>query len=197
MVRITSRHSYGGTHWSMKWDFREIEQYMEQLQREMPQLVASIVVDLAVKAIQIEKGRLNRMAAMAQPAKFNTDGGRWPEMKSIRDGHNVLANSLKYRYNDYGGEQTVSVFSAPFPTGPTGRRSRGPGDGKLASIHEAGTSEFESGLKNKFKHKGFKALNFISNMRDYVASGFIDAFLKAETAVHPNGPGAPPIRRKG
>jgi len=194
----TGKSGWGhGTQWSLRADYRELEQYLARLQRQMPRVLGDTLKELAEENIEIQKQRLKGIGDKRGPSKgFHTsrNGTRevYYEWVSKQKAETKIANSLKANFtgNKTSGQQRISVFSNPYPQGVLGSRG-----GKIAQYYEDGTGKFFTGRnrhgKGGFTHQGFPALKYMQGIGMGISSGFIERFsLKAETQLRPGGRGA-------
>jgi hypothetical protein len=194
----TGKSNWGhGTQWSLKTDWRELFQYLQRLEKEMPQVLGETLKQLADEGIARQQARLKRIANNRGPSKsFHTSRGNvrevYYEWVSKQKAETKIANSLRSRFvgNKNSGQQRISVFSDPYPQGVLGNRG-----GKIAQYFEDGTGKFFTGRnrhgKGGFVHDGFPALRYMEGIGFNISENFIERFsLKAESQLRPGGRGA-------
>jgi len=183
MVRtkeINSKH----TQFSLRFDDRELQYYLDKLGPEMNKQMEYILDTLAQQAISKQIMRI--MKHNPHPVQFEERDKPKATMGEI------VANSLRHRISESGQNETrLSIFSEPYPSGAKGSRG-----GRIAQYLQEGVAPFTAitPAGQYFQHIGFPALDYMGEMNNEISMRFREiAEGHLEKNLKPNGSGARPI----
>jgi hypothetical protein len=185
----------GGTHFSGRIDFRQLQSYIDQFGEEARMAIAGLLTDGQHYAMGHMHLTLKRMNIGYEPVQFNVHDkhsrgtGRassFSQQHRVGSGLTVfdrIADSIRTSREIKDEEVRVGVFSDPYPIGAVGKRK-----GKIARMHEQGVGPFMTTWG--WTHRGFEALHIFKDggrmLEEYVSEN-LDKTLHR---LRPGGEGA-------